>query len=238
MEMAIPTRTNLTMLCVFTLLTAAVAGSFTGCGVGGGGSTKPYSPPPTPPPTANSEFADYFEEHAVDLSTWVVHGNGVSVSNGRLRVDSHGPWESGVEGVEHFFRPRENDYLTVSGAVFFPADSLGSTSIVHVQDHWRTNDPDCLFFEFVRNRDSYGDNEIYFGAKVDGNVVEHVSLGSFVNGATVDWTLTVYPDYCVAEAGSESFSTSADVQDLGLSLHGSGSATYWNSVAVTLWDVH
>ena len=234
--MSTSTRTICEVLCLIAFVIAAVIFSVTGCGHGGG-STKPYNPPP-PPPTANNVFADYFGTETVDLSTWVVHGGGVSVSGGKLRVESHEPWESGVEGVEHFFRPRENDYLTVSGVVFFPADSLRSTSIVHVQDHWRPDDPDCFYLKFVRNDHSYGDNRVYFGAKEDGHLVDSVSLGSFANGASLDWTITVRPSRCEAEVGSRSFTTSADVQDLGLSLHGSGSATYWNSVTVTLWDVH
>ena len=232
--MVISARPSLTMFGLVTLLATMVGGSVTGCG---GGSTKPYTPPP-PPPTAHAVFADSFGEEHLDLSTWVVHGDSVSVSDGMLRIVSREPWEAGAEGVEHFFRPRENDYLTIRGSAFFPSDTLGSTSIVHVQDHWRPNDPDCYFFEFVRNRESPGDNEAYFGTKVDGAVVEHISLGSFWNGDTVHWTLTVYPDYCVAEVGNRSHTTYAVVHDLGLSLHGSGSPTYWDFAEVTLWDVH
>ena len=228
--MVISARPSLTMLGLVTLLATMVGGSVTGCG----GSTKPHALPPTP----HDVFADYFGEEHLDLNTWVVHGDSVSVSDGMLRIVSPEPWEAGAEGVEHFFRPRESDYLTIRGSAFFPADTLGSTSIVHVQDHWRPNDPDCYFFEFVRNRESPGDNEAYFGSKVDGAVVEHVSLGSFENGDTVHWTLTVYTDYCVAEVGDRSHTTYADVQDLGLSFHGSGSATYWDFAEVMLWDVH
>jgi hypothetical protein len=239
MTMAASTRSGVRALRAVAFAAALLWGHLVACGPGGGGgSTKPYDPPPPPPPTAHELFDDTFSGPGLDQGVWIAHGGGVSVSGGMLCIESGHAWESGVEAVEHFFHPRENDYLTITGECYFPADTTWSTSMVYIQDHWRPDDPDCYFFEFKRNQGSPVSNRAYFGVKIDGDVVEHEWLASFSGGATYDWKLTVYPTYCVANFNGQSYESERDVQDLGLSLHSSGAMTYWKSVDVTLWDVY
>jgi hypothetical protein len=234
--------------CLAVLLPLAAVVALQGCDLGG--ANIPSSPQYT------YEFYEVFNGDSVNPERWVVHGDSVSVADGMLRIVSSRPWETGVESVKHFFRPRGDGVLGVCGEMFSPADSLRAISIAHIQDHWRSDDPDCYFFEFVRNDEFPGDNRVYFGARIDGVLVEYVTLGSFGSGQSVFWSLWVYEDYSVAGlvAGrtreheqrgastsenhhwvgprTRTYTTYAKVYDLGLSLHGSGAATYCLKVQV------
>jgi hypothetical protein len=227
------------MIGVFALMAAAMIATYVGCSTGGG-STKPsggYDPPP-PPPTPHYLFEDSFDGPQLDSSIWVRHGSGVSLADGLLRIESGVPWESGIEAADQFFCPIEGDRLTVAGTVHTPDDTSRSVALVYLQDHWRADDPDCYVLRFGMNQEQPGDNDIEFRVKIDGAWVEQVWLGGFDVGDVISWEFTIYPSHCTIEVGDRVHSTDVSVYDLGLSLHGSGAATYWGSVAVILWDVH
>jgi hypothetical protein len=78
----------------------------------------------------------------------------------------------------------------------------------------------------------------YFSVRLNGEEVEWTPMGTFSNGSDLLWSLELYDDYGIAYVGTRSHQTNVKIQDLGLSLHGSGSATYWNYVEVTLWQEH
>jgi len=233
------------LILITLLFAASIVSTFVGCSSGGstksgGGSTKPgggYDPPP-PAPTPHELFADTFNGIALDQSIWVAHGNGVTLDDGCLCIESFRPWVSGVESVEHFFSPREGDKLTVEGSVVLPEDTQRSEALVYVQNHWRHDDPDCYYLEFIRNNEHEGDNDVYFGVRSNGSRVEYIRLSSFAYDEPVEWVFTIYAHRCVVEVGTSFHQTEYEVHDLGLSIHGSGSEAYWEYVDVTLWDVH
>jgi hypothetical protein len=193
-------------------------------------------PPPPPEYEYHDIMSDYFLGESINEGTWTVHGEGVSLANSRLHIDSPEPWQCGVESRVRFFWPKFLDAVDIDGLVVFPDDTLSSVSLIHLQERWHPDGPDCYFMEFHRNREFTGDNEAFFGVQRGGQVVKYESLGSFNNGDSVHWEFFLEGECCTASFGGREQVSYVKIPDLVLNLHGSGGETQWSYVDVTLLE--